>query len=80
MKLPAFRNTQVVEIIKQAIDLYLNDPQFDKALVRYPNHIQGINKFLVLDAYEIRMPDDDDSGKADMGFAAIEKSRSILST
>jgi hypothetical protein len=26
------------------------------------------------------MPDDDDSGKADMGFTAIEKSRSILST
>ena len=35
---------------------------------------------ILLDAYEIRMPDDDDSGKADMGFAAIEKSRSILST
>lgn len=34
----------------------------------------------MLDAYEIRLLDDDESGKADMDMAAIDRNKSILST
>lgn len=34
----------------------------------------------ILDAYELRLLDDDDGCKADMTFGAIDKSKLILST
>lgn len=65
------KNTTVAQVLRMAIESYLENPKYDKNYMRFKDHPEG---------YEIRIVDDDFEYRADMAFAAIDRKKEILST
>jgi len=70
LEIPISVNLTVAEVIRQIIDCYMEDESVDHSLMKYPGYI---------DAYELRMLDDEDDYLPDFSIPSLEKNRVFAS-